>query len=269
MIPTATIDILESLYASVTEFGSGLDESHWKMPTQLPGWTVQDNLSHVTAIECVMEGRAGTAHRAADLSLVRNPIGEMNEHEVDARRALPGSAVLGEWRDITARRIATLRSADDAYFDQPSMTPTGPGTLADFLHIRVLDIWVHEQDMRRATGRPGNESGPAAEHTIDRLIRTIPIVVGKRAATPEGESVVIEVTGPVTRTVGVTVTGGRAAFVDAAEVPSPVAVITMDSGAFVELATGRARAAELSHRMVLAGDADLGSRIVDNFNMMI
>ena len=122
--------------------------------------------------------------------------------------------MLEEWREITARRVATLRSAGDEYFDQPAMTPTGPGTLADFLHIRVLDIWVHEQDMRRAVGRPGNEQGSAAEHTIDRLIRTIPIVVGKRAATPDGETVVIELTGPVVRTLTVLVTGGRAGFVD-------------------------------------------------------
>lgn len=268
MIPTDTIHTLELLFESMTEFCSGLDETQWKTATQLPGWSVQDNLSHVTATECALEGLGGTSHRAADLSNAKNPIGEMNEHEVDARRGLPGAVVLEEWRGITARRLATLRSAGEDYFAQPSMTPTGPGTLADFLHIRVLDIWVHEQDMRRAVGRPGNESGPAAEHTVDRLIRTVPIVVGKRAATPEGETVTIELTGPVVRTIVVRVVNGRAAFVDA-PADSPLATVTMDSNTFVELATGRSTADGLSDRIVLSGDVELGGRIVGNFNMMI
>ena len=28
-----------------------LDETEWKPPTECPGWTVQDNLVHITALE--------------------------------------------------------------------------------------------------------------------------------------------------------------------------------------------------------------------------
>ncbi len=100
------------------------------------------------------------------------------------------------------------------------MTPTGPGTMADFLAIRILDCWLHEQDIRRALGRRGNLDGAAAEHTIDRLIRTLPIVVGKRAACPEGAAVTVRITGPVERIVHCEVHDGRAAIVDAAGRPS-------------------------------------------------
>ena len=100
------------------------------------------------------------------------------------------------------------------------MTPTGPGTVADFLHIRVLDCYAHEQDIRRAIGVPGNLDSTEAAHTIDRLLRTIPIVVGKRAGAPEGSTVVLELTGPVHRTVPVTVVEGRAKVV--ASVPADV-----------------------------------------------
>ena len=48
----------------------------------------------------------------------------------------------------------TLAEADDEYFDQPMQTPTGPGTMTDFLATRILDCWVHEQDMRRALDLP-------------------------------------------------------------------------------------------------------------------
>ena len=36
------------------------------------------------------------------------------------------------------------------------------------LPIRVFDLWAHEQDVRIAIGRPGNEDGPAAGSAATR-----------------------------------------------------------------------------------------------------
>jgi len=266
MIPDDTIAALDDCFRALSALGAELSEQEWKTPTDLPAWSVQDNLSHLVAIERGLEGLPGTTHRAAELGHVKNPIGELNEHEVDSRRGAPGASVLAEWDEIVARRMSTLRSADDAYFDQPMMTPTGPGTLADFLSIRVLDCWLHEQDMRRAVGRPGHLSGPAAEHTVDRLIRTIPIVVGKRAATPEGGAVVIDITGGVQRHLVCEVRNGRAAMVES-PAQEPLCTIRLDVESFIVLATGRrgpdAAAADVQ------GDTDLAARVLGQFNMMI
>lgn len=268
MIPTDTIDKLEQTFRSISELGASLSEAEWKTATELPGWSVQDNLSHLIGIERMLEGLPPAEHEAPTVGYVKNPIGEMNEREVDLRRHRSGEDVLAEWNDIAARRLGTLRSADEAYFAQETMTPTGPGTLADFLHIRVLDCWVHEQDMRRAVRRPGHFEGPAAEHTIDRLTRTLPIVVGKRAAAPEGSTVVIDVTGPVERTVPITVVDGRARVGE--EVPEEVtAGLTLDAEAFVMLATGRRTARELDGRWTVTGDTELGTAVAEQMNMMI
>jgi uncharacterized protein (TIGR03083 family) len=148
------------------------------------------------------------------------------------------------------------------------MTPTGPGSVADFLHIRILDCWSHEQDMRRAVGRPGGFDTGSAAHTIDRLIRTLPIVIGKRAGTPEGAAVRFVITGAVERSLVYEVRNGRAAQVDTPSA-EPVASVAMDTETFAILALGRRRAAELAGRIDLTGDMDLGHRIVDNLAMMI
>lgn len=268
MIPHDTIDKLEALYASVSALCEGLDEAQWKTPTRCPGWSVQDNLSHLVSGEHMMQGDPGSGHRASPGGHVKNTIGEFNENEVDVRRTWPGARVLEEWNDVAAVRLRTLRNADEDYFAAEAMTPTGPGTVADFLHIRVLDIWAHEQDMRAALGRPGNNDTPSAEHTVDRLIRTVPIVVGKRAATPEGASVIVRITGPVRRDVTVTVRNGRAVFDDGAPA-SPLATVSMDSDTFVALAMGRHGADELAGSIRIEGDEDLGRRVVSQFNMMI
>lgn len=268
MIPTDTIDTLELTFHSLSSLGAGLAEGDWKRPTDCPGWTVQDHLAHLIGIERMLEGLPGSDAVPPTSPHVKNPIGEVNEREVEARRSRSGAEVLAEWDEIAARRLTTLRSAGDDYFEREAMTPTGPGTVADFLHIRVLDCWVHEQDMRRATGHPGNLGGPAAEHTTERLIRTLPIVIGKRAGTPEGATVVVRLTGPVERTIPVTVVDGRARIVG--EVPDSVlAEVTMDSEAFLILATGRAEAAALDGRWTTSGDEAIGSAVVTNLNMMI
>lgn len=266
MIPTTTVETLIGCFHALSDLGATLTEAEWKTPTDLPGWTVQDNLSHLVGIERMLQGLPPTAHRADAREYVRNPIGEMNEHEVDSRRALDGAEVLREWKELVELREVTLRNGDEAYFAQPAMTPTGPGTLADFLHIRILDCWLHEQDMRRAADKPGNLAGAAAEHTVDRLIRTVPIVVGKRAGTPDGGAVIIDVTGGVTRHLVCEVTGGRASMVEAPSSP-PLAVITLDTEAFVVLATGRRAAGAVAAS--IDGDTALAQRVLAAFNMMI
>jgi uncharacterized protein (TIGR03083 family) len=268
MIPIDTIDKLEAIWRSVSSLGSELDERQWKLPTELAGWTVQDNLAHLIGTERMLQGLPAAEMPDAVGEHVKNPIGKFNEAEVEARRALSGAEVLAEWNELAELRVATLRTADEDYFAREMATPTGPGTMADFLNIRVLDCWIHEQDMRRAVGKPGHLGGPAAEHTVDRLLRTIPIVVGKRAATPEGGAVIIDITGDVTRRVVCEVNGGRAAIVETAT-QQPLATVVLDSETFIILATGRRTAAMISDSIALSGDETLARKVVDNLNMMI
>lgn len=268
MIPTETIDKLEQTWTSISEFCASLTEEQWKTMTQLPHWTVQDNLSHLIAFEAEFHGFARPDHVASDKSHVKNDLGSTNEDDVDFRRSRTGAEVLAEWNNISALRLEALRSADDSYFAQEVMTPAGPGTIADFLHLRVLDCWTHEQDMRRALHLPGHQGGPSAEHTIDRLIRTIPIVIGKRAATPEGQSVVIRITGHVQRLVTTTMVDGRGQL--SSEIPtSSLCEISMDSDTFMQLATGRATCDEVASLITIVGDDAHAHRVLTQFSMMI
>jgi uncharacterized protein (TIGR03083 family) len=199
---------------------------------------------------------------------VKNELGSSNEDDVDVRRSLSGTQVLAEWNELTELRLQALRSANADYFTQEVMTPAGPGTMADFLLLRVLDCWTHEQDMRRALALPGHQSGPSAEHTIDRLIRTLPIVIGKRAQTPEGQCVVIRITGHVSRLIALPVIDGRTQIHNE-EPTSSLCDISMDSDVFLQLATGRAEYEELSSDIHISGDFDHAERILTQFTMMI
>lgn len=266
-IPTALIDMLEETWTSISALCADFSEADWKTPTQLPGWSVQDNISHLVAFENELEGIANPVHVAADVSHTRNALGEQNEHQVDAYRHLPGTDILAMWTEISARRLRTLRTADESHFAREVAMPTGPGTVADFLQLRVLDAWTHEQDIRRALGRPGHQGGPSAEHTIDRLIRTVPMVVVKRAGLPAGSGVVITVTGAVSRTIVVTNADGKGALGGNGD--DAVCTITMDSDIFLQLGMGRGEPGLLARQCDVSGDIDIASRILSNFTMMI
>jgi uncharacterized protein (TIGR03083 family) len=252
--------------SDLTELCAPLTEQQWKTETDCPGWSVQDNISHLVGIENMLLGKPPTAHKSPKYDYIKNPIGEHNEHEIDVRRSLTGSQVFAEWKATATERALQLQTANAEYFAKPMMMPTGPGTLGDFLDIRILDLWIHDQDIRRALNISGNHGGPCAEHTIDRLIRTLPIVVGKRAATPEGESVSITISGAVQRTIYISVSEGRANIVAAAPA-NLMCAITMESTVFTALATGRKQSTELN--WTSTGDTALAQRIVTQLNMMI
>jgi uncharacterized protein (TIGR03083 family) len=264
------VDALDEVWSSIGDVGDGLSESEWKAPTEVPGWSVQDNLSHIVGMEARLLGRDEPAHDVpADLPHVRNEVGAGNEVAVDARRARSGAEVLAEFRDVTGERLAQLRAAGPDDFGAESWTPVGPGTVRDLLPFRIFDSWVHEQDMRRAVGREGHLDGPVAEAALERTIGAVPFVVGKKAAAPDGSTVVVELSGPLARSFGVGVEGGRARLLD--DVPaSPTTRIVTDSPTFERLGTGRVDPATALRdgRVTVEGDDALGQKVVTNLNFL-
>lgn len=41
------VDLLDEAWTSISELCGELDEAMWDLPTDLPGWSVKDNLSHI------------------------------------------------------------------------------------------------------------------------------------------------------------------------------------------------------------------------------
>jgi uncharacterized protein (TIGR03083 family) len=261
------IDQLDLIWRSTAALGRELDESEWATPTDCPGWTVKDQLSHVVGTESALLRRPGPPPAASGLDHVRNPIGEMNEAWVEARRPQPGPTVLAEFEEVTAARLAALRAMTDEQLAEVGPSPIGQVPYATFMDVRVMDCWVHEQDMRRALDRPGHLDGPAAAAALRRLAGTLGYVVGKRLAPPDGSAIAIELTGPLARTLVVSVTGGRAAVSDATGPPPEATVcVTLPAETFAYLVAGRRRAEQAlaSGGATVSGDVVLGRRLLDN-----
>ena len=259
--PTS-IDNLERCWASISELCDGLTAEEWATPTGCPGWSVQDQVAHLIDYEAGALGRPRPDHVPADLSHVKNPLGESNEVGVDARRSRPGAAVLDELREVTAARLAQLRGLTEDDYAREVPTPAGPGTVSDMLRLRVMDTWSHEQDIRRALGRPGHGTGPVVDEAMAYFTQFLPLLVGKRAGAADGQSVVFALGDrPPVR---IRVDGGRANVVDALP-GEPTTTLTMPATTFAALVGGRT---DVPDDVEVQGDATLAQRVVDALGFM-
>jgi uncharacterized protein (TIGR03083 family) len=260
------IDQLADVWSALADMGRTLGPSDWAAPTECPGWSVQDHLSHVVGTESMLLGRPSPPSVPPGPHVL-NPIGELNEAWVAQRRARPGAQVVAELVDVTAARLQSLRAMSDEQLDTPGPSPIGQVPYVTFMSVRVMDCWVHEQDMRQALGRPWRFAGPAAPAAVDRLTGGFGYVVGKKVAPPEGSVVVLDVEGPVPRTISVVMHDGRAVASDGV---TPTVRLSMVDEVYVRLATGRLpSAAALDAGLVtIVGQQSTGEAVVANLAQM-
>lgn len=256
-----SIENLAIVWASIDQLCSGFPGTEWDLPTGCPGWTVKDQVSHLVDYEGRALGRPGPQREPGPRPHVKNELGRTNEIGVDARRPMPGTEVLIEFRQVTAERLVRLRRLTGQDLTAEAMTPAGAGTVADMLTLRVMDAWTHEQDIRRAVGRPGHAEGPVAAESLGYFTRFLPYLVGKRAAAPEGSKVVFRIAGrdPVT----IEVTGGRART--AADPHDATVTLAIPVPTFAALVGGRSDAPGDTG---ISGDYELGARVLESLSFL-
>ena len=263
------VHLLSTEWSTLDELCSSLTDEQWHTATELPGWTVKDVMSHITGTESWLLGRPAPDHSVDQPNHVKNPLGERNEIEVVYRRTKSGDEVLAEFRQVTGERLQSLGAMSDEDLAQESWIPTGRGTVADLIAVRVLDCWVHEQDIRRVVRKPGHLDGDVAEHCFERMVAAMPYVVGKKVAPPDGTTVVFDIAGPTGGELAVTVEGKRAKRLQGVPRQADTRLV-MDLQTFTCLSCGRwsARDTLQAGLVQIDGKADLGTRVVEDMNFM-
>jgi uncharacterized protein (TIGR03083 family) len=259
------IDRLQDVWSDIGAVCADLTDEQWQLPTDCPGWSVQDQVAHMIGTEMMLLGEDPPLADIGHAPHVRNDIGKFNEQWVVLYRNRSGADTLADFRRVTGRRLDALRALPAAKWDEEGFTPEGPGPYRQFMAIRVFDCWYHDQDIREALDRPGFLEGDVADLALGRIpTKALPYVVGKKAGAPQGATVVFDVTGrpPIEAAVGV---DGRAALL-ATTPADPTTRLTFDRRTFARLAGGRwaGETARAVGQVQVEGDAALGQRIVDN-----
>jgi uncharacterized protein (TIGR03083 family) len=232
----------------------------WSMPTDLPGWDVRAVAAHTAHLEALLGGRPHDDVEIGDAPHAHGMMGQFTEQGVVARRNDTPDQLITEIREATTARHTALLA------DPPTdPTASAPGlfgaigwTTERLLRNRPLDVFMHEQDVRRAVGLPETIDSPQAIHSATYLLESFPFVLGKRAQAPAGTSARLSVHGhdPVTAVVG---EDGRARPSDIDG--EPAVGLTMDRATFLVLSGGRRRATPGA--VEITGDAALGAQILD------
>jgi uncharacterized protein (TIGR03083 family) len=270
-MPTGTITTAKGfksayaeVFSDVSALAAELDDRRALSATGCPGWTVRDVVAHIVDLESLLIGRPRRDHVIPDgLPYIRNEPGKFMEVGVDARRGVPLDDLIAEYRDVTEQRLSRLDELQDSELDEMRRGFFSELKVRSFLGTRIFDVWAHEQDLRRALGRPGGFEGVAAAHSRERMVMGAGNVIQERIGPAAGTSVVFDITGPGSALRAAIFDGeqGRAAE----EIPeSPTTRLRLDLNTLTVLACGRSDDPLAASRVVVEGDRNLGRRMLED-----
>lgn len=257
------IDAWTTSVADVVTLLRSLDEQDWSRPTDLPGWDVRAVAGHLAHLESELAGFDQAPVEVPELAHVRSPMSSYTERGPLTRASWAATDIVDELENAAAARLVELEA--DLPSDGSGKPPRTPGDIGwnweTLLSNRVLDVWMHEQDIRRAVGRPGGMTGPGAAHTVNVFARSFGYCVGKRVAPPAGTTVVLDVSGVSPVHLAVEVTPEGRAVPMQSDPAEPTVRLAMDLQAFIVLSGGRRPWREVGVR--IDGDQGLGEKVLE------
>jgi len=223
----------------VLTLARSLDADEWTLPTDLHAWNVFDNVAHVVAVEDELAGRPVPSSITdwSEFPHVETPYQQYTEVGVNSRRGKAPQELLDELEGLIPERERQLVSTPA----EPTAEMRGPagmvGPVMRVMGTRTLDIWSHEQDVRRATGRPTRMIGPAASASQQRMVQALPQVLAMQSEAPAGTTVRWQIQGhePAEVVVGVD-DDGKGVELDTRDAQ---AVLSLDREALQILFCGR------------------------------
>lgn len=141
-------DVLDDLIAEQQELDdivAGLSADEWQSPTPSPGWTIADQIAHLTYFDgtaalAITDADAFTDAMGALLAAGRSA----DDMTLAPYRAMSSSALLDAWRANRRELAAAARTlANDTRVPWygPSMGSKS------FLTARLMEAWAHGQDV--------------------------------------------------------------------------------------------------------------------------
>jgi len=222
-----------------------LGEQDWTTQA-LRGLDVQGLVGHLTGVEeDVQRGLAGDP-AVADADHVEST-------QARAARQAGRSPALtrDEWRRAADRTLELARSGDSGGRVAVYGMRLAPQEL---LVVRAFELWVHENDIRRAVGRPPSVPDPPVLRVMSDLAARMLPYAAARTGLRGPVDVHLVLTGPGGGTWDVSVgSAGQGVAGGGSPGPAAVAIVT-DAVGFCRLAANRVTPAELD--LHVTGDLD-------------
>ena len=175
----------------------------WEQPSACAGWWNRDIVAHLsgqdTAAAHLLRGDPAEeidAYRAGLDAGTPFTVDGLNTFLVNNRSALPYRDVLNTW-GLAAEGTLEFASAlsDEGWRDRRFPWLLGDIAARYLLQSRIVEWWVHGEDIRATTGL-----GPQIQHwpvflTVDMGVRMLPWTLGEAGIDLQGASVQIDLEG--------------------------------------------------------------------------
>lgn len=266
-LPALTAAYAQTIQA-ISDLGHSLRPGDAERETACPGWTVRDQFAHIVSLEAWVQGEEAPDLDLSDRPDVKEGIGVIVERFLASRRDRSLEELLEELDFLASSRVQHLQ-AESTSPEDAAAGPFGPTTLLGLTESRLFDLWVHEQDIREAIGRPGNLDSPAAAHVVRLLFDALPRIVARTAKVPAGHAVILDLSGPVVGRAGARVeerdgkphgiplfTGGTEQHPDVVST-----TLTLSTQAATRRAAGRVSTDDT--HVTVTGDQEIARRVLD------
>jgi uncharacterized protein (TIGR03083 family) len=203
--PVETVALFPGERAALIELLESLAPDEWQRSTCCQGWTVHDLALHI------LLGDIGwvSSHRDRHHVFTDAPTGDLaNLGELVAYINELNARWLGGARRISPRLTVTFLRAIDPEMNEVlrghdlmalngAVDWAGPGPQPLWLNVarQYTERWVHQQQIRDATGRAGLTERVWMHPVLDTFARALPYTL-RDADAPEGSVAVLMIDGP-------------------------------------------------------------------------
>ena len=231
--------------------------------TACPGWSVRDIVSHIIGVERESRGEPLPELTQPLPPYVRNARGAINEAWVVSNRHASADEIRDEFHEVTHTTLAMMRALRAEEWGAVIDAPGGTQTRAYAFESRIVDSWIHLQDIRDALLEPADDHGVGESVVINRFEALLPYVWAKRVAAPENALLQMNLTGLLGRTVQVRVREGRGVAA-APTSDRPDLEISSDVALFWRRCAGRINAEAFLNASAtdVRGDREIAQRFV-------
>jgi uncharacterized protein (TIGR03083 family) len=171
----------------------------WEAPSVLAGWRNRDIVAHMASSEVAAaaavagEVPAEFEEYAKTLDGATPSVDGFNEFGVQRRAESPFRSVVAEWgraADLLLARVAKI--PPDEWTNRTAIWVAGQMAVRYLLQSRVMEWWLHGEDIRAGGDNPPRLEHPPIYAVNDRAIRSIPYALSLAGLSFPGRSVKVE-----------------------------------------------------------------------------
>jgi uncharacterized protein (TIGR03083 family) len=198
------IQLIGTLHAERARLGRTIqytDPSRWTSPSPCAGWTNRDIVSHLAAQDTAAAQVIG-GEPAVEFEAFREAnhgdlwVDGFNEWAIGVRAELPTLRIVEDWgraASLFCERAADL--PDEAWSSRRVPWVAGEIGVRYLVQSRIVEWWLHGEDLREGTGQEPNPQHWPIHLTCDMGIRMLPYALGLAGLSFPGRSVQVDLSG--------------------------------------------------------------------------